>query len=111
MLNGPSRPLRAYLLLERVMMEADGAEDPFGEALAEDGPLAWLWAQLSPEEKAWCQARTPEQIDASFAMPIGTPGFYDLTAKQSIADLLAQHRLDPSEVHAEVGKLLDRKGQ
>jgi hypothetical protein len=108
MINGPSRPLRAYLLIERVMMEADGAGDSFGEELAEcgDGPLGWLWSRLSPEDKAWCTSRTPEQIAATLTVPIGTPGFFDLTTPQSIGDLMAQHQIDPAEVQSQVAKLL-----
>lgn len=112
MLNGPSRRLRAYLLVERVMMEADGEDDPFGEELTDHGaPLWWLWERLAPEEKAWCIARTPEQVQASLAVPIGTPGFYDLSGSGSVADLIAQYQIDPSEVQAEVVKLLGKKEQ
>lgn len=115
MLNGPSRRLRAYLLMERVMMEADGeadGDDSFGADLTDhDAPLPWLWERLAPEEKAWCMARTREQIEASLAMPIGTPGFYDLdlSGSQSVSSFLAQHQIDPSDVHAEIGKLLGKK--
>lgn len=105
MINGPSRQLRAYLLVERVMMEADGVGDSFADELA-DRPMAWLWSALSPEEKAWCEARSPEHCEAAFATPIGTPGFFDLTTPQSISSLMAQHQLDPAEVQSEVAKLL-----
>jgi hypothetical protein len=117
MINGPSRPLRAYLLVERVMMEADGANDSFSEELAEgdDGPLMWLWNRLSPEDKAWCRSRTREQIEAALTQPISTPGFFDLTTPQSIGVLatpqsigvlMAQHQIDPAEIQSEVAKLL-----
>ena len=111
MLTGPSRQLRAYLLMERVMMEADGEDDAFGTEIAESegSPLEWTWARLSDDEKAWLQARTQEQIEASLAMPIGTPGFYELTPLRSLDALLAQHKIEPAQVQEEVAKLLRRE--
>lgn len=73
----PSFRLRAYLLLELVMWEANIADDDTGAMLAygADAPLGILWYALTPEEQRWCLARTPEFIAHALATFVPTPGF------------------------------------
>lgn len=62
----PSRFFLAYLILERLMMEADDEEEHslFSSVLTDDqGPLEKLWDKLSEHEAHMLQARQGKEID------------------------------------------------